>query len=244
MRRALRALTSLLLIAFGSGCASTPDPTAMDPALRNRLPSVVPIHVIAYPSEPPPLTTWTAATTGGLFGGLGGVIVMARAAKIGQELMEKHHVQPLSALLAAALIEELKPTLPGLQRAMVTPASDDPDVLKATGLRPLILDVESAGDITFYESNRHRYRLMYTGRVRLVDTEQGRVLWRCKCKLKGTEFLTPAPTLDALEADDGVAYRRLVNDTTIGCVREIVRQYRATWSAPARTLSAVRMTEH
>src|SRR4029079_11670883 len=103
----------------------------------------------------------------------GGAVVGARAASVGKDLMAKHKiVDDLSSQLASKLTDELNGTLPNLKRVTATPPpSQEVEDLRRAGLRPYVLDVVSAGSIIYYASNFARYRLLYRGRVRLIDTE-------------------------------------------------------------------------
>jgi len=105
------------------------------------------------------------------------------------------------------------------------PAGDDVAEMKKLGLRPFVLDVRSGGNLIYYPSNFARYRLMYFSRVRLVDTEQGRVVWQGVCNLKGSDDPARSPTLDELEAADGVAYRRLISEATSACADDLKKQF-------------------
>ena len=149
--------------------------------------------------------TAAALGTGSLFGAIGGAGVATRAAELGKELMAKHKVEGLSVELANALTEELKGTLPNLQRAPGAPAGQEVDDLTRAGLRPFVLDGCAAGTLMYYASNFARYRLLYAARARLVDTEQGRVLW---------------------QAADGVTYCRLITEATSQCAAGLLKQFR------------------
>jgi hypothetical protein len=214
----------LLVAVVVTACA--PARIDLDPHVRDRLPSAPVVHLVAYPADGPGLMTAKAIGTGALFGPFGGAVVGARAATIGKELRIRQGAEDLSVQLATRLGEELKATLPNLKRAAEAPAGDEVDALKKAGLLPLVLDVRSAGNIIYYGSNWARYRLVYAARVRLVDTQQERVLWQGVCTLKGAEDPAQAPTLDDLEATDGVAYRRLLGEATSGCATEILKQFR------------------
>ena len=224
MRRTTVPGLAVVLIA-GSLAACAPARIDLDPRVRQQLPSASVIHVVVYPSEAPSLMTAKAVGTGALFGPIGGAVVGARAATIGKELMERYKVESLSVQLAKKLGEELKDELPNLKSVPVAPAGDDVAELKKAGLGPFVLDVRSGGNIIYYPSNWGRYRLFYASRVRLVDTEQGRVLWQGVCQQKGAEDPDQSPTLDELEAPDGAAYRRLVTDAISACSTELKKQF-------------------
>ena len=214
----------VLLAGSVTGCA--PARIALDQGVRAQLPSASAVHVVVYPADAPPLMTAKAIAAGSLFGPIGGGVVGARAAVIGKELMARHNVEDLSTQLASSLVEELKATLPTLTRAAGSPAGREVDDLKKTGLRPFVLDVGTGGIIMYYGSNFARYRLVYNARVRLVDTEQGRVLWQGVCSLRGADDPAQGPTLDELEAADGVSYRRLITEATSACATDLLDQFR------------------
>ena len=222
--RSVIGVALLVLAATVAACA--PARIDLDAGVRERLPSASVVHVVVFPAEPPPLMTAKAVATGSLFGPIGGGIAGARAAAVGKELMAKHNVEDLSAQLAKAVTDELKATLPNLERATEPPAGQSVDDLRQAGLRPLVLDINAGGIIMYYSSNWARYRLTYNGRVRLVDTEQGRVLWQGVCKLRGADDPAQGPTLDDLEAADGIAYRRLISEATSACTAELLKQFR------------------
>lgn len=225
MRRTIGMGAVLLLLALiTTACA--PARMALDPGVRQQLPSASAVHVVVYPAEPPPLMTAKALAAGSLFGAVGGAVVGARAAVIGKELMAKHNVEDLSAQLASQLDSELKATLPNLTRSDGAPAGREVEDLKKMGLRPFVLDVGTGGTIMYYGSNFARYRLIYHALVRLVDTERGRVLWQGVCRLTGADDASTAPTLDEIEADDGVAYRRLITEATTTCAADLLKQFR------------------
>ena len=163
--------------------------------------------------------TAAAVGTGSLFGAIGGAVVAARAAELGKELMARHQVEALSLQLANALTDELKATLPNLQRVTAAPAGQEVEDLKKAGLFPFVLDVRAAGTLMYYASNFARYRLLYAARARLVDTEQGRVLWQGVCDLRGADDPAQSPTLAEVAAPDGGTYRRLITDATSQCPR-------------------------
>jgi hypothetical protein len=225
MRHTIIAGGALLLGAtILTGCA--PARIDLDPQVREQLPSATTVHVVVYPAEAPPLMTAKAIGTGSLFGPIGGAVVGARAATIGKELMEQHKVENLALQLANQVSDALKDSLPTLTKAIESPVLDDVAELKKAGLRPFVLDVRSAGSIIYYPSNWARYRLLYTGRVRLVDIEQGRVIWQGVCQLKGPDDPAQSPTLDELEAKDGVAYRRMISEATAACAADMTKQFR------------------
>jgi hypothetical protein len=68
--------------------------------------------------------------------------------------------------------------------------------------------------------------LLYKARIRLLDTEAGTVLWQGVCELNGADDPAQSPTLDEIEAADGVVYRRMIDEATAACVKELRRQYR------------------
>jgi hypothetical protein len=220
----LKGLAWFLLAGVVTACA--PARIDLDPRVRERLPSASVVHLVVYPADAPPLMTAKAIGTGSLFGAVGGAVVGIRAAAIGKELMAKNKVEDLSLQLANKLSEELKATLPNLNGVTQPPAGQEVEDLQKAGLRPLVLDVRSAGSIMYYASNWARYRLLYAASVRLVDTEQGRVLWQGVCKLTGADDPTQGPTLDELEAADGVAYRRLITEATSACATDVLKQFR------------------
>jgi len=213
-----------LLAATVAACA--PARIDLDARVREQLPTASIVHVVVFPSEPPPLMTAKAVATGSLFGPIGGGIAGARAAAVGRDLAAKQNSEDLSTQLANALGDELKATLPNLAWATEFPTGWGGDDLRHGDLRPFVLDIRAGGGIIYYASNWARYRLTYSARVRLVDTEQGRVLWQGVCKLKGADDPAQGPTLDELEANDGVAYRRLMTEATSACTVELLKQFR------------------
>jgi len=215
-----------MLLLVGAVAACAPARIDLDPRVREQLPSASVVHVVVFPADPPPLMTAKAIGTGSLFGPIGGAVVGARAAAVGSELAAKHDVEDLSTQLANALGGELKATLPNLERVSELPAGWGDDNLRHPSLRPFALDIRAGGGIIYYASNWARYRLTYSARVRLVDTWQGRVLWQGVCKLKGADDPAEGPTLEELEADDGVAYRRLMTEATSACTAELMKQFR------------------
>ena len=218
----VRGVALVLIAGVLTGCAAAR--IDLDPQLREQLPRASVVHLVVYPSEAPALMTAKALGTGALFGPIGGAVVGARAASIGKDLMERYKVESLSTQLAKKLSADLKDSLPSLKSVPEVPAGDDVAELKKIG-RPFVLDVRSGGNIIYYPSNFARYRLMYFSRVRLVDTEQGRVVWQGVCNLKGAEDPAQSPTLDELEADDGVAYRRLISEATSACAADLKKQF-------------------
>jgi hypothetical protein len=215
----------LLLAGVLAACA--PARIELDPRVRDVVPAASVVHLVAYPADAPSLLTSTAAMTGGAFGPIGGAVVGARAATVGRDLMAKHKVvDDLSSQLASALSDQLKATLPNLKRATAAPVGDALEDLRRSGLRPYVLDVRSHGRIIYYPGSWSRYRLIYDGRARLVDTENGRVVWLGACEHKGPEEADISPTLDQLEAEDGVAYRRMLGDATAACATDLIKQYR------------------
>jgi hypothetical protein len=213
------------LALAGVVTACGPARIDLDPRVREQLSSAPVVHLVVYPAEAPPLMTAKAIAAGSLFGPIGGAAAGARAAALGKELMAKNQVEDLSAQLATTLSERLRPKLPNLKAAAESPAGQETDDLKKAGLRPWVLDVRSGGIIMYYVSNVARYRLVYNGRARLVDTEQGRVLWQGVCRLKGAEDPAQSPTLDDLEAADGVAYRRLISQATALCAVDLLKHF-------------------
>ena len=220
----VRAFAWLLLSCVLGACA--PARIDLDPRVRERLPTASVVHVVAYPADPPALMTAKAIGVGSLFGPIGGAVAGVRADVEGKELMAKHNVEDLSVQLANKLSDELKATLPNLKRAPEAPVSQEVDDLTKAGLRPFVLDVRSAGQIIYYAFNWARYRFLYNARVRLVDTEQGRVLWQGTCRLRGADDPAQSPTLDDLEAADGVAYRRLMTEAISACATDLLKQFR------------------
>jgi hypothetical protein len=140
---------------------------------------------------------------------VGGAVAAARAAEVGKELMARHKVEELS-----------------LQHAPAAPAGQEVDNLKEAALRPFVLDVRAGGTLMYYASTFARYRLLYAARARLVDSEQGRVLWQGVCDFKGADDPAQSPTLAEIEAADGVTYRRLITDATSQCAAELLKQFR------------------
>ncbi len=225
----------LLLAGVLTACA--PARIELDPRVREVLPAASVVQVVAYPTDAPSLLTAKAMTTGAMFGAIGGAVVGVRAVSLGKVLMAKDKVvDDLSSQLATALSDELKGTLPNLKRAASAPPGDEVDDLRRAGLRPYVLDVRSGGNIAYYPGNWARYRLMYWGRVRVVDTDNGRVVWQGVCKNKGPEEAANRPTLDEIEADDGVAYWRMLGDAIAACATDLLKQYRGEAPTPSRPL--------
>jgi len=227
-------IPTVLVVAFLAaltGCA--PALIELAPGARQQLTSAPSVHVVAYPAEAPGLMTAKAIGTGALFGPIGGAVAGARAASIGKDLMEKNKVDDLSRQLAVRLGDELKGALPSLMPASAAPASDDIETLKKSGLRPVVLDVRSAGNIIYYPSNWARYRLIYAARARLVNTDDGTVMWQGFCKLQGPEDPAQSPTLEEIEAPDGNVYRRMITDAVAACATELGKQFRG--EAPPKT---------
>src|SRR5262249_60784988 len=153
--------------------------------VRSQVPTASVGHLVVFPGEPPPLMTAKAVGTGSLFGPFGGAVVGARAASVGQELMAKHNVEDLSAQLANAVTDELKPTLPNLKRATETPAGQSVDDLRQAGLRPLVLDINAGGIIMYYSSTLAGYRLTYHRTVPLVPRAREGGVWEERRRPQG-----------------------------------------------------------
>jgi hypothetical protein len=219
-----RTIGWLLVAVAATACA--PTRVELDPRMRAQLPAAPVLHVVVYPTDPPPLMTASAIGASALFGPVGAAVAAARGAEVGKELMARHKVEELSLQLANALTEELKRTLPNLQRAPATPAGQEVDDLKKAGLRPFVLDVRAGGTLMYYATNLARYRLLYAARARLVDTEQGRVVWQGVCDFRGADDPAQSPTLAEVEAADGVTYRRLITEATSRCAADLVKQFR------------------
>src|SRR5712691_1036472 len=92
----------LLVAVAVAACA--PARIGLDPGARARLPSASVVHVVVYPTDPPPLMSATAIGVGSLFGPVGGAVAAARAATVGKELMARHNVENLSVQLADRLV--------------------------------------------------------------------------------------------------------------------------------------------
>jgi hypothetical protein len=141
----LIAYAGVVMLALLAGCAPTRIP--LEATVRSTLPSASVIHVVTYPTDPPPLMTAKAMATGAMFGAFGGAVAGARAGNLGKELMEKQKAQGLSEQLVAKLSEELQPTLPNL-RAAATPAED------GVAYRRLLADRTAEGAKTIIEQFR------------------------------------------------------------------------------------------
>lgn len=220
----MRTFAWLLLAVVATACA--PTRIELDPRVRAQLPAASVVHVVAYPTDPPPLMTAAVIGTSALFGPVGGGMAAIRASAVGKELMARHKVDSLSLQLANALTDELKGALPNLERATEAQAGQEMNDPKKTDLRPVVLDVRAGGTIMYYALNFARYRLLYSSHARLVDAEHGRVLWQGVCELKGPEDPAQSPTLPEIEAADGLAYRRLITDATAQCAAELLKQFR------------------
>jgi ABC-type amino acid transport substrate-binding protein len=217
-------LVVLLLSSVVAACA--PARIGLEPSLRERLTAAPVVHLVAYATDPPPLTTAKAVGAGSLFGAFGGLVAAAHAAETGKGLMARNKVDGLSLLLAKAMADELTDLLPNLRAASEPATGREVEDLRKAGLRPLALDVLSNGHIMYYGSNWARYRLLYNARARVLDTEAGTVLWQGVCDFRGPDDPAQSPTLDEIEAADGVAYRRMIEEATAACVKDLRRQYR------------------
>jgi hypothetical protein len=104
--------------------------------------------------------------------------------------------------------------------------TDKPDDFKAwakaNNARGIIIDVETRGwGFNYFPTTWSRYRVGYSGLVRLIDAESGKVVVQYMCQVGGPEKAEDAPTYDQMMAKRAAHLKKLLNERADICVDQV-----------------------
>jgi hypothetical protein len=200
--------TSLLLV----GCVSTKNVKADVEMLRADQPATVTVSARKKPD-------FTAMTAGkAAIGGLIGAIAMIKA---GNDIVEENDVQDPASYIGAELAKSLTESL-GVQlvdNGGKLAASGKPgDLAKVYDNAHLLLDVQTVNwSFTYFPTDWNNYRVVYSAKLRLVDTRTGKLRAEGFCA-RVPEKSDGAPSRDQLLADNAALLKNELKVAADYCI--------------------------
>jgi hypothetical protein len=156
--------------------------------------------------------------THGLFGAIGA----AASISGGNDLVKKHAIEDPAVYIAQTLAADLQSRYNTRLSPKGAPiASDDiAEAVNNANGADLVLDVRTINwRFVYFPMSWGKYRLIYSARLRLVDTKSGRVVAEGGCH-RVPEQTSQAPTYNELVANSGARLKQELKTAADFCISE------------------------
>lgn len=205
----LRLVGSAILVSCAvAGCASTRT-IAVDQSALDQFRG----ETIAASQRPMPvfLDQTAGKVAWGAFGLIGGAIEGAEIVKGGAALVRNNEIPDPADSIKRDLLTDLE-TDQGLKPAALSVSTNSSDVAtlaKQYGAADLLLDVQTINwGFLYFPSNWRHYKVLYTAKMRLIDTRRGKLLATGVCSRKPESDAAQAPTYAELTADHAALLKK------------------------------------
>ena len=178
-----------------------------------------PITITASHREKPDFAAYTAGKA--VFGLIGLSIIYGTGNKIVADNAIDDPAREISARLVKHLSEKLSVEIAdsGSLTVATNKVSDISSVYSSTDL---VLDVETRNwRFIYYPSNFAKYRVIYSARMRLVDTRAGKILAEGLCS-RTPDDIDNAPSRDALLANSAELLKQELELAADFCTAEFI----------------------
>jgi hypothetical protein len=171
--------------------------------------------------EKPSFTAFTAGKA--VFGMLGGALMISEGNKIVKENDVPDPANSIAVGLAKALGEKYGTKFSGNTVIVTTDEAEQiADVSKASA--KFVLDVETVNwSFIYFPTNWARYRVIYTARARLIDTEAKKVVAEGFCN-RIPQPDANAPTYDELVANSAAGLKSELSLATEECINSFRKE--------------------
>ena len=212
----MRIIIAAFLLAFLAGCASVqhkPLSTDAITQLKGRT-----LSRATYPKA-----DFVAMSPGAAaFGQIGAAVMISEGAKISKE----SDLQDPPRTISAGLAEKLA-AAHGMRMAVVAAAESSSDEVAALAAAhsgaQYVLDVKTFNwTLAYYPTNWAGYRLMYSARMRLIDTASKSVVSETMCQTTQGDDKNP-PSKDQLLANQAALLKEYVDKAARGCIDVLSR---------------------
>lgn len=209
--------TATLAILAGAlmlgGCVSTKNVRADVATLR----STAPARITTTTREKPDFAAMTAGKA--MFGMVGGLAMIAA----GNSIIKENDVEDPAGYIAAELSSELASTL-GAQvvdnGGKVADTARPGELAKLYPGADLLLDVQTINwSFTYFPTDWNSYRLIYSAKLRLIDTRTGALRAEGFCA-RVPEKSENAPSREQLLADRAAGLKRELRVAADHCIGE------------------------
>lgn len=206
-----------ILIAVISGCASL-NKQAIDSKTMMELKT----QTIALTVRKKP--DFSAMTAGKAMFAVLGAVAMISA---GNDIVQKNNVSDPANTIAMELAKALEETQ-GSQLVLppVMVRKDDIDHVASAiqDAARYVLDVQTTGwGFGYFPTDWNHYRVIYTAKARLIDSETKKVVAEGFCK-RIPDTNTNAPTYDELLANDALLLKKELSIAADECVKSLKRE--------------------
>lgn len=196
-----------------SGCVSTKNVRADMAQLRSAAPATVTVSARKRPD-------FSAMTAGKAGFGIIGALAMISA---GNAIVEENDVEDPAGYIAAELAGDLSTALGARSVDNGGALADAGSPAALAKLYPgadLVLDVQTVNwSFVYFPTDWNNYRVIYSAKLRLVDTRNGRLAAEGFCA-RVPEHTPDAPSHDELLADRAAVLKRELRIAADHCIGE------------------------
>jgi hypothetical protein len=163
---------------------------------------------------------FTAMTAGKMMFGVFGAAAMIST---GNKIVVDNKIEDPAPFVADQLRQALENKYGLVTAAGAAPLADSTDTRKLAALYSggdFVLDVQTVNWSFLYRPNLTHYRVMYSVKVRLIETREPKLLAEAFCYRKDDDDKNP-PTHDELLADDAALLKARLHDHAAECVGEL-----------------------
>lgn len=211
MFRRIVALSMLAMPLLLVGCVSTRNVKADVEMLRSAKPATVTVSARKKPD-------FAAMTAGKAAFGMIGAFAMIEA---GNDIVEENGVQDPANYIGAELAKSLSESL-GVQLVenggKLAESGKPGDLARVYGNAHLLLDVQTINwSFTYFPTDWNSYRVVYSAKLRLVDTRTGKLRAEGFCA-RVPEKSDGAPSRDQLLADSAAGLKNELKVAADYCI--------------------------
>ncbi|SAK83504.1 hypothetical protein AWB75_05408 [Caballeronia catudaia] len=170
-------------------------------------------------------SSFSAMTAGKVMFGLLGVPAMIAA---GNQIVKENNIEDPSIRISQELTNRLV-TQHGMQKAQhrseLAESDDLASLLRNRADIDFLLDVKTINwSFTYFPSNWTHYRVLYTARMRLIDTAQQQVVAETLCHTRPVDETNP-PTRDELLSDNAKMLRTFLEKAADDCTSVLSKDF-------------------
>lgn len=203
----------LIFIALLTGCASTQTQKLNINAVKASNPTSV---IISKREKPPFLATTALNVQFALLG-------VAAQISNGNKIINENQVEDPSIYIANELAKTLESQL-GITNITTSTSKTTTNNVKTLAEQykgaDLLLDVQTTNwQSIYYTSDWNNYRVLYTAKLRLIDTKNQKVLAESSCS-KNQDDKKNSPSYDQLIANNAAVLKAALKSHADACISE------------------------
>jgi hypothetical protein len=173
--------------------------------------------VVNSQREKPGFSAMTAGKA--MFGAIGAVAMISA----GNQIIRENDVNDPAVYISQTLLSDLAgaEALTPIKNAPTTDTTDVAKLAKEYSAADLLLDVQTVNwSFGYFPTNWNHYRVIYSVKVRLIDTRHGKLLSEGFCA-RVPEETPDAPTREQLLNDQAAGLKRELGTAADYCIKEI-----------------------